>query len=511
MNRYDLKDVFHIESDVLIYDNLIDVWRRLKAFRMDTKLVAVQDSKDRAICSIVFFPNTRDVTKFTSYITKTVREGQFLNDMELMGMYRDKFCFPDSPDHQLAGPLGIYDACAIGQYLGGVDMRNIPPGQIKSRWINPTRGFINETSVFKANRARYLKAKMNGNLEYRGKKYISGPGLLEGPMHEIIALHLHSKQLYLFSSVFDIQFEDIITGDRIVASCDWVIVDYAQFLYNRNLMKHNQRVILVKDFKNVNRVSLDKFMEETGKTTIKLFVYIDIMPQFEKWILPILPTEFRYIIYSHNGDYAFDSRFRGILEDPKVERIYAQNLDLDPHMYPKAELLPIGLANDIFPHGNLDALYARMVRCYRHRKESSIYININESTHPFRRQVMNAIRSSGRKWTIVDRSCPFEEYLEELSRSRFSLCLRGNGLDTHRFWESLYLGVIPVVVYHPTMSNFIKHLRKNLIPFYMVESLEFFRDQDEYFFTEDIYTKTLYKSGVNVSTFAMSQLRLLER
>ena len=37
------------------------------------------------------------------------------------------------------------------------------------------------------------------------------------------------------------------------------------------------------------------------------------------------------------------------------------------------------------------------------------------------------------------------EYKERLNSHKFILCPPGNGVDTHRVWESLYLGSIPVV------------------------------------------------------------------
>jgi hypothetical protein len=37
-------------------------------------------------------------------------------------------------------------------------------------------------------------------------------------------------------------------------------------------------------------------------------------------------------------------------------------------------------------------------------------------------------------------------YLTEIRKSHMVLCPRGNGIDTFRFWESLYLGSVPVVV-----------------------------------------------------------------
>ena len=38
----------------------------------------------------------------------------------------------------------------------------------------------------------------------------------------------------------------------------------------------------------------------------------------------------------------------------------------------------------------------------------------------------------------------FKRYLHLLRTSDFVLCPRGNGIDTHRFWEALYMGCIPI-------------------------------------------------------------------
>jgi hypothetical protein len=39
----------------------------------------------------------------------------------------------------------------------------------------------------------------------------------------------------------------------------------------------------------------------------------------------------------------------------------------------------------------------------------------------------------------------FEEYLKHLSTFKYAICPPGNGIDSHRIWECLYLGVIPIV------------------------------------------------------------------
>ena len=39
----------------------------------------------------------------------------------------------------------------------------------------------------------------------------------------------------------------------------------------------------------------------------------------------------------------------------------------------------------------------------------------------------------------------FDGYLDNIYNHRFVLCPEGNGIDTHRLWECLYMGTIPIV------------------------------------------------------------------
>ena len=46
---------------------------------------------------------------------------------------------------------------------------------------------------------------------------------------------------------------------------------------------------------------------------------------------------------------------------------------------------------------------------------------------------------------ILSEKCDFKTYLSNLNHSYFSICPEGNGIDTHRIWESLYLKTVPIV------------------------------------------------------------------
>lgn len=525
MEEFSINNVFHIETDVMIYENLKTTLDNLKYLDMHTKIVAVQDAPNRAVCSLVYLPNIVEAKKYAEYITSTI-ENCFinnlppLNDMDLMGIYHDKFHFPDSPyavnpEKQLVlKTLGVYDANGIGQYLGGIDFRNIIQSRILNKYVNPTQGFINETATFKPDTAVYHKAHMN-NVGYNGKKFFIGQktnSMISHNIYDLQVIHVHSKQLYLFSSVFDLNYLDLISGDRIISICDFVFVDQIQYNYNKNLMKHNSNVLLVKNFSQINfnilNSSFDEYYQKTGRKTIRLFIFIDIMPQFNEFILPRLSDKFKYVIYSHNGDYSFDNRFYSMVNNPKIEHIFAQNLDLP--ISSKTTLLPIGIARDMFPHGNLNELYEVMISSYYLKKDSAIYININESTHNFRKEVMNTIRISSKDWKnyIITQPTDFKNYLISLSKYRFCLCLRGNGLDTHRFWEALYLSCIPVIVNHPSLHNFINNIRQLHIPHVLIDSIDFFNKENSSYFSQKLYDDTLKKFCINASIQCMPQLSL---
>lgn len=56
------------------------------------------------------------------------------------------------------------------------------------------------------------------------------------------------------------------------------------------------------------------------------------------------------------------------------------------------------------------------------------------------------LRDGWHFWGKSDREQKQQEYCDILSRSQFSLCPRGTGLGTLRFWESIQAGAIPVVI-----------------------------------------------------------------
>lgn len=116
--------------------------------------------------------------------------------------------------------------------------------------------------------------------------------------------------------------------------------------------------------------------------------------------------------------------------------------------------IPLGLTNDCDDsprhriYGNKDIIIEVMNK--KVEKENLLYINFNISNYPQERQVVfdmfkdfNDIKIGSIENSIDGR----RKFLEEIKYSKFVLCPRGNGIDTHRLWETLYMGSIPIVKY----------------------------------------------------------------
>jgi hypothetical protein len=76
------------------------------------------------------------------------------------------------------------------------------------------------------------------------------------------------------------------------------------------------------------------------------------------------------------------------------------------------------------------------------------YANFSIHTYPsIRKPLMEHLKTQS--WvTIGNAECSMtgrRKFLQQLREHKFTFCPRGNGIDTHRLWETLYMGGIPIV------------------------------------------------------------------
>ena len=144
-------------------------------------------------------------------------------------------------------------------------------------------------------------------------------------------------------------------------------------------------------------------------------------------------------LITHQTDISIDEKL--FLSKPKcVSEWYSPNIS---YAHPALKVIPLGIANN-YSKKNL-LVKDLMTVTKKEEKKEKLYLNFVESTNRSKRaDIYDYFRA--KKWVVIDDPIlSLGEYKERLNSHKFILCPPGNGVDTHRVWESLYLGSIPVV------------------------------------------------------------------
>lgn len=214
LKQYNLKNVFHMENDVLLYADLSKI---LSIFEKSypSMIGATFDSIQRCIAGFVYIAESRPLEELCNFIAyKAHLDGSYnCSDMHLINDFKkiyNKIYIDSLPivppayylDRELKSLLGettltpafysnnfetfnsLFDAAAIGQYLGGISPAH---GAHKP-------GFINETCLFNPSYFSYVwekdkKGRLIPFMIYKNIKY------------PISTLHIHSKNLMSFYSL----------------------------------------------------------------------------------------------------------------------------------------------------------------------------------------------------------------------------------------------------------------------------------------------------------------------
>lgn len=116
-----------------------------------------------------------------------------------------------------------------------------------------------------------------------------------------------------------------------------------------------------------------------------------------------------------------------------IKKWYTTNLNV---VHPKLELIPFGLNND-GPGSSILPNYMG------EKKTKLLYVNFQQCTLE-RVHLNNYFRNC--PWaTFKNPNLNIETFLQDVSSHKFTLCPLGNGLDSYRIWEALYLGSIPII------------------------------------------------------------------
>jgi len=103
--------------------------------------------------------------------------------------------------------------------------------------------------------------------------------------------------------------------------------------------------------------------------------------------------------------------------------------------------IPIGVENLRIGMNGMPSLF----RAFTGIRENKVLFGPFSPTHPLRGEVIpDFLRESG-PWRVINRRLNPRRYARISRKFRFIACVRGNSVESHRIWESLYRGCIPIV------------------------------------------------------------------
>jgi hypothetical protein len=217
------------------------------------------------------------------------------------------------------------------------------------------------------------------------------------------------------------------SGEKFQELCEVYIGEQSDFEYNPKILSQKNKQLYIHSIPdNYNNPKL-------------IFCYTHLV---EKLYEQFAKFQNKFILISHNSDYNITDIHKYIGEHPKIIHWFTQNLGI---IHPKISFIPIGIANSCWPHGNESNF--RNILSQPLTKSFTVYFNFRVQTNKEKRQPCKDILENAGLQFIPDLSA--EMYLDVLSKHQYSICPEGNGIDSHRIWESLLLKTIPIMLRNP--------------------------------------------------------------
>jgi hypothetical protein len=272
---------------------------------------------------------------------------------------------------------------------------------------------------------------------------------------------------------------NIIKGERIQQLCDIYIGLQEDFNYNPLIKLQTNK------HKDINTI-----IDIYNNPTI-IFCYSHRIELFVKK-MKYLKNEF--ILVTHNSDQNIEDTnvTNEILSCQKLKKWYSQNVCFKNE---KLISLPIGLANNMWAHGDLTYFinlgFENILNLHLN-KSNKIYFNFNINTNINKRKICyNSLIS---KIPFLNNLSTFNN-LNRLSKYEFCICPEGNGVDTHRLWEAIYLQSIPIVLKTPFIEIIKQEYNLNMVILNSWDELDISKlNYSKYIFDESYFDNILLYS-----------------
>lgn len=241
------------------------------------------------------------------------------------------------------------------------------------------------------------------------------------------------------------------------------------------------------------------FIEENEQITEEKFSLLNYPNAFYMKIeqVPIFLFDYSkklthpFCMITHRGDLPVTSdMFLEAKKNPLLIKWFGQNINCEPDE--KLTSIPIGLEND---HHYPSVEKRKKIRKASFESMSKIptkllYMNFSFWTNQAERY--SAYESFvGKSW-VTDECLHamvqenYSHWLSQVLDHHYVLCPRGNGIDTHRLWETLYMGRIPIALndrntrYYEDLPILLVDKWSDVTPKLLEENIERFSDTSKF-------------------------------
>ena len=193
----------------------------------------------------------------------------------------------------------------------------------------------------------------------------------------------------------------------------------------------------------VSKVCEPKELDENTVQEVQsndvVFVKTDFLKNnyFQSIILPKIKNDF--ILISGISSYTVDN-YHTIIDNPHVKKWYCTN---PPIRHEKVVGLPIGFEEKERDGGNQQVLLSFY---------GNTFSKIDKILLPYHTASTNSSRKNSIEYLktlpfvdVQQEKLNFKDYLELLSQYKYCICLEGAGYDTHRNYECLLVGTVPIM------------------------------------------------------------------
>ena len=240
----------------------------------------------------------------------------------------------------------------------------------------------------------------------------------------------------------------IITSKKFKESCDIVFSEVINIGEFEKIKQINNFAIFDENEENI----LYQLKKIKLKSDISIFCPTFMVKDLFK-ILNKYKSLKNITLVSHQGDDLIDKKLFD-MKPQCIDKWFSTNVI---HRNDKLISIPLGIAN--FNNKNLNENDFNIFEknTYFRNKDINLYINFQKNTNNKERDRLYDIFQD-QKWLSFEEPVQnLNDYKSMIKNSRFVLAPWGNGVDTHRFWETLYSGSIPI-----TKNNIVYEFAKDL-------------------------------------------------